>query len=129
MQCVPQGARERNLLNILARLPAAQPLRDTRMIFDISQPIDRCSASRTFYGIVPTMIPNSVMWSMRAGRPLTVSEMAKLMGRDLDAFDLRVTTELQYCHMLGRSMHVATAGFAMAGLMAAFGATAAVGVQ
>ena len=69
------------------------------------------------------------MWSMAAGRMLTASEMAKLMGRDLDAFDLRVTTELQYCHMQGRSMHVATAGFAMAGLMAAFGATAAVGVQ
>ena len=69
------------------------------------------------------------MWSMAAGRMLTASKMAKLVGRDLDAFDLRVTTELQYTHMLAQSMHVATAGFAMAGLMAAFGGTARLGLQ
>ena len=68
------------------------------------------------------MNPNSVMWCMRAGRPLTVSEMAKLMGEDLDDVDLRVTTEYQMHLMLGTSMHVATAGFALTGLMAAFGA-------
>ena len=59
---------------------------------------------------------------MCAGRRLTVSEMAKLMGEDLDDVDLRVTTKNQMHHMLGVSMHVATAGFALAGLMAAFAA-------
>ena len=41
-QNVPTSARERNLLNILARLPAAQPLSSTVMIVDISQAADRC---------------------------------------------------------------------------------------
>ena len=120
MLSVPQSARERNMLNIIARLPAAQPLRATRMIFDLSQSIDRYRPK--YDGVVPTIATRSVMWCMRAGRPLTVSEMAKLMGEDLDDVDLRVTTEYQMRLMLGRSMHVATAGFALTGLMAAFGA-------
>ena len=120
MLSVPQSARERNLLNIVARLPAAQPLRTTRLIFDLSQAIDRCRPRSD--GVVPTMATNSEMWCMRAGRALTVSEMAKLMGENLDDVDLRLTTEPQMRHMLGMSMHVATAGFALTGLMAAFGA-------
>ena len=117
---VPHSARERNLLNIFARLPAAHPLRDTRMIFDLTQAVDRCRAK--FDGTVPTMATNAVMWSMRACRALTVSEMAKLMGQDLCKADLRFTTENQMRQMLGMSMHVATAGFALAGLLAAVGA-------
>ena len=120
MLSVPQSARERNLRNIIARLPVAQPLRATRLIVDIAQPIDKCRLKDD--GVVPTMASNSVMWCMRAGRPLTVSEMAKLMGEDLDDVDLRVTTEYQMRNMLGTSMHVATAGFALTGLMAALGA-------
>ena len=57
---VPTSARERNLLNIVARLPAAQPLRTTRLIFDLSQAIDRCRPRSD--GVVPTMATNSVMW-------------------------------------------------------------------
>ena len=53
---------------------------------------------------------------------LRVSEMAKLMGENLDDVDLQVTKEWQMRRMLGRSMHVATAGFALTGLLAAFGA-------
>ena len=58
---------------------------------------------------------------MRAGRELTVSEMAKLMGHALDNVDLRLTSETNMRHMLGMSMHVTTAGFALAGLMASVG--------
>ena len=119
-QKAPCSARERNLLNIFARQPAAQPLRSTRMIFDLSQAIDRCRPK--YDGTVPTMATNATMWSMRAGRALNVSEMAKLMGQDLGEADLRFTTEYQMRHMLGMSMHVATAGFALTGLLAAFGA-------
>ena len=118
---VPTSARERNLLNVFARLPAAQPLRSTVMIMDISQAIDRCNAKAD--GSVPTMATNAKMWSMRAGRALEVSEMAKLMGHDLDGVDLRGTTESQMRHMLGVSMHVATAGFALTGLVAAIGSS------
>ena len=71
---------------------------------------------------MPTMATNAVMWSMRACRALTVSEMAKLMGQDLCKADLRFTTEEQMLHMLGLGTHVATAGFALAGLLAAVGA-------
>ena len=113
------------MLNIIARLPAAQPLRATRLIVDLGQPIDKCSPKLA--GVVPTMSSNSVMWCMCAGRPPTVSEMAKLMGEDLDDVDLRVTTEYQMRVMLGTSMHVATAGFALTGLMAAFRAGGMVG--
>ena len=116
---VPQSARERNLLNVFARLPAAQPLRSTVMIMDISQAIDRCHAKTD--GTVPTMATNAKMWSMRAGRPLDVSEMAKLMGHDLSTADLERTSEKSMAKMLGTSMHVATAGYALIGLLAAYG--------
>ena len=120
-QNVPQSARERNLLNVFARLPVVQPLRSTVMIMDISQAIDRCNAKAD--GSVPTMATNAKMWSMRAGRALEVSEMAKLMGHDFNGADLRGTTESQMRHMLGMSMHVATAGFALIGLLAAIGSS------
>ena len=63
------------------------------------------------------MTKNAVMWSMRACRELTVSEMAKLLGQDLRKADLQFTTESQMRDMLGMGMHVATAGFALAGLL------------
>ena len=115
----PHSARERNLLNVLARLPAAQPLRETMMILDISQAIDRSRPK--FDGTVPTMATNAKMWSMQAGRLLDVSEMAKLMEHDLGKADLRFTSAAQMSTMLGMSMHVGTAGFALSGLLAAVG--------
>ena len=118
---VPQSARERNLLNVFARLPAAQPLQSTLMIFDLSQAIDRCHAKTD--GTVPTMATNAKMWSIRAGRPLDVVEMAKLMGHDLADVNLQVTTENQMRHMLGMSMHVTTAGYALTGLLGAIGSS------
>ena len=117
---VPHSARARNMLNITARLPWAQPLRETLMIFDLNQSVDRRTVKSD--GTVPNMTRNAVMWSMRACRELTVSEMAKLLGQDLRKADLRFTTENQMRQMLGMSMHVATAGFALAGLLAAVGA-------
>ena len=119
---VPQSARERNLLNVFARLPAAQPLRSTMMILDISQAIDRCHAKTD--GTVPTMATNARMWSMRAGRELMVNEMAKLMGHDLDDINLRGITEAQMHQMLAHGMHVATAGFMLIGLLGAIGSSA-----
>ena len=118
---VPQSARERNLLNVFARLPAAQPLQSTLMIFDLSQAIDRCHAKTD--GTVPTMATNAKMWSIRAGRPLDVVEMAKLMGHDLAEVNPRGTSENQMRHMLGMSMHVTTAGYALTGLLGAIGSS------
>ena len=59
---------------------------------------------------------------MQAGRVLTVSEMAKLMGHDLSGFNLRCTSEHSMRQMLGMSIHVATSGFALIGLLAVVGA-------
>ena len=50
-------------------------------------------------------------------------EVAKLMGHDLDGTDLKGTTESQMRRMLGNSMHVATAGFALIGLLGAIGSS------
>ena len=118
---VPQSARERNVLNVFARLPPAQPLNSTMLIFDLSQAVDRCMP--TVDGTVPTMATNAKMWSMRAGRPLYVSEMAKLMGHDLSTADLERTSSRRMAHTLGMSIHVATVGFALIGLLAAFGSS------
>ena len=88
-QPVPQSARERNMLNVFALLPMAQPLNSTLLIMDISQAVNRCQPKVD--GTVPTMATNARMWSMRARRPLTVSEMAKLMWQDLSTADLEKT--------------------------------------
>ena len=47
--------------------------------------------------------------------------MAKLTGVDLSTYNLSSTTEFQMRRMLGESVHVATSGFAMIGLLAAVG--------
>ena len=120
---VPTSVRERNLLNVFARLPVAQPLRSTVTIMDISQAIDRCKPKTD--GSVPTMATNAKMFSIRAGRALSVVEMAKLMGHDLadTTVNLRGTSENQMRHMLGMSMHVTTAGYALTGLLGAIGSS------
>ena len=118
---LPNSARERNLLNVFARLPAALPLRSTAMVVDISQAIDRCYPKTD--GTVPTAGINAKLWSFRAGRALDVIEVAKLMGHELDKMDLTGLTESQMRKMLGQSMHVATAGFALIGLLAAVGSS------
>ena len=76
----PMSVRERNLLNVFARLPVAQPLRSTVMIMDISQAVDRCKPKTD--GSVPTMATNAKMWSIRARKALSCIEMAKLLGHD-----------------------------------------------
>ena len=118
---VPMSVRERNLLNVFARLPVAQPLRSTLMIIDIKQAVDRCRPKTD--GRVPAIATNAKMWSLRAGKALTCIEIAKLMGHDLDGVDLRGTTECQMRNMLGMGMHVATAGTALIGLLAAIGSS------
>ena len=50
------------------------------------------------------------------GRALTVSEMAKLMGHDLQHVDMRCS-EVMFKQMLGMSVHRSTMGFALIGLL------------
>ena len=51
------------------------------------------------------------------GRVLTVPEMAKLMGHDIQRVDMRCG-ECAFKHMLGMSVHRSTMGFALIGLLA-----------
>ena len=113
----PTSARERNLLNMLARLPMAQPLQETLMVTDITQAADRQSIR--YDGTLPTMTTNAKMWVVRAGRPFLFSEMAKLMGLDLNDLILDSTSAVSVRKMLGMGMHVGTAGFALCGLLGA----------
>ena len=92
----------------------------TTLATAFSQAIDRARAKTD--GTVPTMGTNARMWSMRAGRLLDVSEMAKLMGLHLAGVNLQCTTESQMRKMLGMSIHVATSGLALIALLAAIGA-------
>ena len=118
---VPHSARERSLLNVFARLPMAQPLKSTLLICDISQAVNMCHMRTD--GAVPTKYRNAKLWSMRAGRSLSVSEMANLRGHDLSTADLGHTSSNDMMTMLSMSMHVATAGFGLIGLLAAFGSS------
>ena len=51
------------------------------------------------------------------GRALTVSEMAKLMGHDIQRVEMWCA-ENTFKHMLGMSVHRGTMGFALTGLLA-----------
>ena len=118
---LPLSARERNLLNVVARLPVAQPLHSTTMIVDISQAIDRCPPKTD--GTLPAPCTGTKLWLIRAGRALDVVEMAKLMGHELDEINLKGITECQMRKMLAHSTHLATAGFVLIGLLAAVGSS------
>ena len=51
------------------------------------------------------------------GRALTVCEMAKLMGHDIQRVEMRCP-ESAFKRMLGMSVHCSTMGFALVGLLA-----------
>ena len=92
------------------------------MIIDISQDLShtmcRCDGTVPIIGTT-----NAQMWSMRAGRLLYVSELAKLMGQDLRTSDLKNIFESRMRWMLGANTHVATTGFALTGLLASVGSS------
>jgi len=87
----PGSARERNLLNIFARSEKAQPLCTTTANCDISQTI-QFSHIRVD-GTVGTMSTGSVIFSLRDGMMLTVSMMAKLMGRNVMEVTARLVSQ------------------------------------
>ena len=91
----------------------------TLLIIDSSQAVNRTRGEAD--GTVPTMATSANVWSLRAGRPLGVSEMAKLRGHESSTADPEGTSAGSMTMMLGMSMHIATAGFALIGLLGAFG--------
>ena len=104
----PQAPRERNLLNIIAMLPACQPLQRTLAIIDKSQSIGMGGQRQD--GLVPCMACNADMWVLRLGRRLSLAEVAKLMGHKPEALDVDGVTKTQMVKMFGMALHKGTAG-------------------
>ena len=109
-----KAPRQRNMLNMLAFLPRVQPNGRSYAIIDIGQSIDRATLKTD--GICPTMARNSTMWSLRDGRFLKNSEIAKLMGHT--HADASVSPS-KLKQMLGNSVHVATGEMGLVALIVA----------
>ena len=104
----PSAPWERNLLNIIAMLPAIQPLKSTLAIVDKSQSIGMGGQRQD--GLVPCMACNADMWVLRLGRRLSLAEVAKLMGHKPEALDVDGVTKTQMVKMFGMALHKGTAG-------------------
>ena len=117
----PDSARERNMLNIFARSPKAQPLCTTTANCDLSQTIKFSHVKAD--GTVGTMNTGSVIFSLRDGTALTVPMMAKLMGRNVMEVAAPGVTECQFKMMLGMSFHPASAGLLIAAMLGSLGMT------
>ena len=114
--CLPNSARERNMLNIISRLPKTQPLNSTVANLDISQAIHLATVKTD--GTVATMATGAVVFSLRDAMVLSVPMMAKLMGRDVTRFSNISVSGPQYKRILGMSFHPACAGLVLAGFLA-----------
>jgi len=111
------AARQRNLLNILARVPHAQPLSTTYAICDISQTIGYATLRTD--GVCPAAGSTAAMWRFRDGCLLTGPQLAKLLGHRGAVFP--GCTENQAKQLLGRSVHVATLGMGLMALICSLG--------
>ena len=116
---LPTSARERNMLNLVSRLPKVYPLASTIANIDLSQTIHLTNVKVD--GTVPTMATGARVFSLRDAVTLSVPMMGKLMGRDVSRFSELCISEGQYKKMLGMSFHPACAGLILAGFLAAIG--------
>ncbi len=114
-QAAPTSARERNLLNIVSRLPKAQPVGRAGGMLDINFAIDRMTLRVD--GLVPCLLTRSHMWALDSGHALSTAALAKLMG--VLSVPKTCFSEYNFRLALGNCLHVGVLGYAMAGLMAA----------
>ena len=112
----PTQPRARIMLNIAAMLPQSQPLQDTLMLVEKSQ--NPGFGSWPTAGMAPTLITNSQLWCMSAGRELEAWELAVLMGFDTSQMVLKGQTEGWFRKRLGLTVHVANFGLVLAAAMA-----------
>ena len=112
----PTQQRGRILLNIVAMLPQCRPLKDTLTLVDKSQnpPFGSLPAD----GLAPTLTTTSQLWCMSAGKELTASELAALMGFDTKQMVLQGQTEAWFRKRLGLTMHVPNCGLVLAAALA-----------
>ena len=112
----PESPRQRNILNVVSRLPDVQPLAQTLALIDLSQTVTMASLRTD--GNVPTLTTKSNLFSLGLGRFLTTAELAILMGFDLEAYDFQGCSETWFRERLGLCMHVASLGTMIASLIA-----------
>ena len=120
---LPTSGRERNMLNLVSRLPKVHPLASTVANIDVSQAIHLTNVKVD--GTVPTMATGARVFSLRDAKPLSVPMMGKLMGRDVSRFSELCISEGQYKKMLGMSFHPACAGMILGGFLASIAEGAA----
>ena len=108
----PRSQRDRNMLNILASLPAVGPGINPAAVLDKGQGITHCSLRVD--GHVGTMATNAQMWCMADAESITLAEMAKLLGHDISTMNLAGTIE-------SKCRHKGVAGFLCIGLLAGLG--------
>ena len=116
---MPTAPRERNLINVVATASGVQPLENTLALLDKAQSLGRTSTKVD--GSVPMLGTNSSLVSLGTASTLTTAEVAKLMGHELQSLNLQGITERQLRGMIGMSLHRATAGLLMLGLIASLG--------
>ncbi len=112
----PSSPRQRNLLNVLALLPQAQPLNETLLVADLGQSVD--APAQIFDGSVPAFLSNSALFCFRAGAFLTTAQKGALMGYRLDHLRLEHCSEAWLSGKLGSSVHVANMGAMLMALVA-----------
>ncbi len=111
----PKSARIRNLLNLCAALPRAQPLNDTLLLADLSQSIKMVPLA--WDGTMPTLATNSTPFCFQLGRFLTTHEKAFLMGFASDKMNFTGCSEAWFCARLGLSIHTASLGAILLALL------------
>ena len=114
---LPTSLRERNLLNVYAALHDYHHCPNG--VIDKSQSIGRTNARLD--GVMGTLTTHSSMFSLADADCLSTSELAKLMGHNIEKLKLVKISESKMRHMLGMSLHLATAGALMVGLLASAG--------
>ena len=106
----PKQARVRHLLNVIARLPEIQPIHASLALVDLTQSLDR----RPFRvdGCCLPIATNTVLWSMKLGKLLTIKQSAELMGHQMEdgGPNFEGIPKSVQQRLIGNSIHVAVIG-------------------
>ena len=113
----PQQPRQRVLINLIAILPATQPLNDTLMVGDISQ--NPPFADMYAAGDTPVFTTSSSVWVFQVGQALRTHHTAALMGLDLSmlTFSARMS-ESWFRQRLGMAVHIPNFGLVLMAALA-----------
>ena len=124
---VPASPRERNLLNIVARLPNYQPIASSSLVCDYSQSIAMAQIRND--GALPTVATSSMFWSFADGVQLKNHHVAHLQGHRHDDADYKALSDNAFKQAIGLGLHVGCIGTAMMSTIAAICSGASTGEE